>query len=60
MSLHQRCLIAKLRLVILPIHTEVGLFKVTTLDNRICQVCDMQEVEDQIHLACKCNLHKDH
>ncbi len=59
MSRQQRSLIAQLRLGILPIHIETGRFRGTQLDNRICQLCDTQEVEDKIHFVCKCNLYND-
>ncbi len=59
MSHQQRYLIAQLRLGILPIHIETGRFRGTQLDGRICQLCDTQEVEDEIHFVCKCNLYND-
>jgi hypothetical protein len=58
MSRQQRSLIAQLRLGILPIHIETGRFTGTKLEDRICQLCDIQEVEDEIHFVCKCNLFK--
>ncbi len=57
MSRPQRSLIAQLRLGILPIHIETGTFRGTQLDDRICQLCDTQEVEDENHFVCKCNLY---
>ncbi len=57
MSRQQRSFIAQLRLRILPIHIETGRFRGTQLDDRICQLCDTQEVEDEIHFVCKCNLY---
>ncbi len=59
MSHQQRSLIAQLRLGMLPIHIETGRFKGTQLDGRKCQLCDTQEVEDEIHFVCKCNLYND-
>ncbi len=53
MSHQQRFLIAQLRLAILPIHIETGRFRGTQLSDRICQLCDTQEVEDEIHFVCK-------
>ncbi len=55
----QRSLIAQLRLGILPIHIETGRFRGTQLDDRICQLCDTQEVVDEMHFVCKCNLYND-
>ncbi len=57
MSCQQRSSIAQLRLDILPIYIKTGRFIVTQLDERICQLCDTQEVEDEIHFVCKCNLY---
>ncbi len=59
MSRQQISLIAQLRLGILPIHIKTGRFRGTNLDDRICQLFDTQEVEDEIHFACKCNLYND-
>ncbi len=58
-SRQQRSLIAQLRLGILPIYIETGRFRGTQLDERICQLSDTQEVEDEIHFVCKCNLYND-
>ncbi len=41
----QKSLITQLRLGSLPIHIETG------------RLCDTQEVEDEIHFVCKCNLY---
>ncbi len=57
MSHQQRYLIAQLKLGILPIHIETCRFRGTQLDNRICQLCDTQEVEDEILFVSKCNLY---
>ncbi len=59
MSRQQRSLIAQLRLGILHIHIETCRFRGTQLDDRICQLCDAQDVEDGIHFVCKCNLYND-
>ncbi len=59
MSRQQRSLIAQLRLGILPIYIEIGRFRGTQLDDRICQLCDTQKVEDEIRFVWKCNLYND-
>ncbi len=59
MSRQQRSLIAQLRLDILAIHIETGIFRGTQLDDRICQLCDTQEVENEIHFVWKFNLYND-
>ncbi len=38
---------------------ETGGFRGTQLDDRIFQLCDTQEVEDEIHFVCICNLYND-
>ena len=50
----QRCIIAKLRLGILPINIELGRYNNTPREDRLCTVCDKQEVEDEKHLLFSC------
>ena len=47
-----RRILAKLRSGGLPLHIEVGRFckPKVDLENRICKLCDMNVVEDEIHL----------
>ncbi len=59
MSHQQRYLIAQLKLGILPIHIETCRFRGTQLDNGICQLCDTQDADDEIHFVCKYNLYND-
>ena len=50
----QRSIIAKLRLGILPINIELGRYNNTPREDRLCTVCDKQEVEDEKHLLFSC------
>lgn len=50
----QRSLLAQLRIGILPLHIETGRFRSVPLDNRLCQLCNMQEIEDEKHFIVNC------
>ena len=51
---HQRSLIAKLRLGVLPINVEIGRYSNTPRDERYCPLCNKLEVEDEYHIFFKC------
>ena len=51
----ERSLIAQLRVGILPIHIETGRFRNIKLEDRTCQICNSNVVEDEFHLVCICN-----
>ena len=50
LSRQERSLFAQLRCGILPIMVETGRFRNIPKEKRICPVCDINEVEDEIHL----------
>ena len=65
MSRKQRTLLAQLRLGILPLEIETGRFRnvkdaVTgnfrklREDERICKICEMNQVENEFHFICVC------
>ena len=54
----KRSLLAQLRLGVLQLQVEVGRFHGTPLDKRTCQLCDMNVVEDELHLLCVCPLYQ--
>ena len=65
----QRSLLAQLRLGILPLHIETGRFRnikdSTTgqlrkmhVNERKCNICKSDEVEDEIHFICVCNTYE--
>ena len=60
---NQRSLMAQLRLGILPLRIETGRYssnkkfgnnKKLSINERICQMCDNKEIENEIHFTCKC------
>lgn len=58
LSCQQRCLMLQLTLCILLLHIETGRCNGKKLDNRLCRLGDAQEIEDEIHFICKCNLYE--
>ena len=54
----QRSIVAQFRLGILPLAVETGRFRGTDLENRICILCDRNEVEDEIHFLFNCPLYE--
>jgi hypothetical protein len=50
----QRSVTAQLRAGILPLHIETGRFRNTKLEDRLCTLCNLQEIESEIHFLFKC------
>ena len=50
---------AKLRCGVLPIKIETGRFVNLALEDRICEVCNLNEKEDELHFICKCELYNE-
>ena len=50
---------AKLRCGVLPIKIETGRFVNLALEDRICEVCNLNEIEDELHFICKCELYNE-
>ena len=70
LSRRQRSLIAKLRAGILPLRietgryqnikdTETGRFRKLHIEERLCQICNNDVVEDEIHFICNCPSYTD-
>ena len=57
---YQRSLMAQFRFGILPLEIEIGRFRNIPLSNRICQMCNSNVVEDEIHFLCACESYKDY
>ena len=55
----ERSLFSQFRHGILPLKIETGRFKNIQLQDRICEYCDLQEVEDETHFLCNCTLYCD-
>ena len=51
---YERSLLAKLRCGILQLHIETGRFNQTKLEDRKCNICNNNEVEDEYHFVCVC------
>ena len=56
---NQRSLCAQLRAGILPLAIEVGRFSAVPEENRICNVCDLKDVENEFHFMFYCTLYDD-
>ncbi len=54
MSRNNRSIIAQIRIGILPLLIETGRFRNISVENRLCQVCNTQLIEDEIHFLCTC------
>ena len=59
MDSHERSLLAQLRFGILPLHVETGSFNVLPLEERICQMCDANVIENECHFLFECELYND-
>ena len=58
-SKYQRSLYAQFRCGILPLEIEVGRYRNLELSERLCKLCDMQLVEDEIHFLIDCPVYSD-
>ena len=54
-SRFQRSLLAQTRCGILPIRIEIGRFRNEKEEERICQLCDFQKIENEFHFICECS-----
>ena len=57
MSSRERSIIAQIRMGILPIRIETGRFTNLKINERICQFCNLREIEDEIHFIFDCELY---
>ena len=55
----QRSLCAQIRCGILPLHIETGRYRGLTEEDRLCEYCELGEVEDEIHFILFCPLYHD-
>ena len=51
----KRSLVAQLRSGILPLQVEVGRWQGIPIEERICPVCNLNQVEDECHFLFECN-----
>ena len=54
----QRALIAKLRLGIFPINIELGRYRGIPQDERLCPICLLGEIEDELHILLHCHAYQ--
>ena len=54
-----RSLYTQFRHGILPLKVETGRFQQVELHNRLCDSCNAEEVEDEIHFLCRCSIYND-
>ena len=59
MPKHQRSVFSKFRCGILPLHIETGRYSGLAVEDRICEFCTSNEVEDELHFLCSCSLYDD-
>ncbi len=59
LSRNQRSLVAQLRTGILPLAIETGRFNNILEDNRLCEMCDLNDVESESHFLLYCTLYDD-
>lgn len=59
MHKRRRSLLAQFRLGILPLRIETGRYSNTPADERICQMCNLNSVEDEYHFVMNCPLYDD-
>lgn len=58
-SKSQRSILAQFRCGILPIRIETGRYKGEPLDERICNFCVLNEIEDESHFLLNCTIYSD-
>ena len=54
----ERAYLAQLRLGILPIEIETGRYRSVAREERICQICNMNNVEDELHFLLYCTAYE--
>ena len=54
LSPSERSIAAQWRFGILPLEIETGRFRNTKVEDRICSLCDSNEVESEVHFAFHC------
>ena len=57
-SRQSRSLLAQFRSGILPLKIETGRFKNLDVSERLCELCDLEEIEDEMHFLCVCPLYR--
>ncbi len=55
----QRSLLAQIRCGILPLNIETGRFHGLKLEDRLCLLCNLNEIECEFHFVCVCPIYTD-
>ena len=56
---HIKFLFAQFRCGILPLKIETGRFSRLPLDERVCEMCNLNKIEDEFHFLCECTIYED-
>jgi hypothetical protein len=56
---HHRSALAKFRAGVAPIGVETGRYKGIKFEDRLCTLCDANNVEDELHVLISCNFYSD-
>ena len=57
LSSSERSAMAQFRFGILPLNIETGRFRNQALDERLCTLCEFNEIEDESHFLFQCSLY---
>ena len=55
----ERSAMAQFRFGILPLNIETGRFRNQPVQDRLCNLCEFNEIEDECHFLFKCSLYND-
>ena len=58
LSSSERSVLAQIRFGILPLHIETGRFNNTKLEDRICNLCQQDKIEDECHFLFECDAYE--
>ena len=50
----ERSLLSQLRFAVVPLRIEVGRFQNEEVNERVCEICTLLEIEDEEHFVCVC------
>ena len=54
----KRSILCQLRCGVLPLAIETGRYANTPVDQRLCRLCNLNQIEDESHFVCQCTLYK--
>ncbi len=53
-SHRKRSLLVQFRMGVLPLAIETGRFKSIPVEEKVCVLCNINDIEDEIHMLCTC------